>query len=85
MGPISIAFYKDHERVTSARAHVRTPFPYLQKGWTDYDETWCVVLDSLALRFTKAMNGSHQHVRTCAPYFHIFRTAASIVLKFGVL
>ena len=58
-----------HEWVTAARAHVRTPFLYLQNCWMDCVEFLRVVVDPLPLRFAMAIAGHTLHMRTCAPIF----------------
>ena len=50
-----------------ARAHVRTPLPYLANGWADCVQTWCVANDPLDERLTQVRCGVHLHVRTCTP------------------
>ena len=54
---------------TCARADA-PPFPYLENGWTDYAEIWCMVTDTLAKLFAKVNGGKQLHVRTCkcAPF-----------------
>ena len=41
---------------TSACAQVRTPFPYLGNGWTDFAEVWYVVRGQLAMQLTQESN-----------------------------
>ena len=65
--------------------HVRTPFPYHWNGWTDWAEIWCVVRDTLAMRFAQVSGGVNLHLCTCTPLFHITGTGGCIMLKYGEL
>ena len=65
---ISYEFYTTQWWGASARAHVRTPFPYLGNGWTDCAEIWYVVRDQLARLLTQNKGGdtsARAHLRTC--------------------
>ena len=67
----------------SARAHVRTRFPYLRNGGTECAEIWFVARDLLASHFTQTKRGVltfvRAHVRTL---FRISGIAGRISLQF---
>ena len=59
-----------HGWCASARAHVQMipSVSYLENGWTDCAEIWCVVRDQLAMRFTKLRGGVYLYLEN----FRIF-------------
>ena len=52
----------------SARAHVRTPFPYLGNRWVHCAEIWWVIRVPVAMCFMQVFGWAPLHVRTCTPY-----------------
>ena len=79
--------FVNHGWGTTARAHVRTPFPYLENDWADCFEIILYLVAELPLlhiRYTRHGSGwgrsGHAYVRT---FFHSSETAGRILLEFG--
>ena len=64
--PLAMSFTLHRGGGASARAHVRTAFMHLGKGFTDCAEIWYVVRDQLARQHTQAKDGMHLHVHIYA-------------------
>ena len=64
----------NHGWGASARAHVRTPFPYLGNRWAHCAEIWWVVRDPVAMCFMQVFGWASLHVRTCTPHLRISET-----------
>ena len=70
-----------HVRTCTSHVHFCSRLPYLGNGWTDYNETWCVVRDSLgALQDIRVGTPARAHVH---PPFRISGTVTRIAVKFG--
>ena len=54
---------------TPARAHVRTPFPYLENGWLVSAEMWCAVRGPFAMCLTSRGSSARALVRT--PFLYL--------------
>ena len=70
---------------TSARVHVRTPFPYFGNGWTHCVEIWLVVMYQLAIHFIHATSRVHLGALACVPLSRISGSTGRIMLRYCVL
>ena len=74
LGVINKVLSTSHGWGSSARAHVRTPFPCLGNCWVHCAEIWWVIRVPVAMCFMQVFGWAPLHVRTCTPYLRISRT-----------